>query len=75
MKKVKRITPIKSETLCAEKCKYGYDNNACRERECKNCKMNDEQSRTRGGKRCKCLGIHRGEPCPYFERYQEEVQK
>lgn len=65
MKKVKKITPIKSETLC-EKCKFSYKRH-CRGRRCKDCEIHDEK--------CKCTRINNGKPCPYFERYKEEAQQ
>ena len=64
-RKIKKITLIKSATLCCEKCKYGYDNNRCRIRECNDCKMH-------GKYECICVTIKNGQPCPYFERYEKE---
>lgn len=65
MKKVKKITPIKSTTLC-EKCKFSYRRH-CMGRKCKGCEMHD--------KKCKCTRIDDGEPCPNFERATEEAQQ
>lgn len=60
-KKVKKITPIKSPTLCIDKCKYGYARNRCKEKSCRDCNVYN-------GKNCSCTDIKKDEPCPYFER-------
>ncbi len=64
-RKIKKTTPIKSATLCQDKCKYGFDNNNCRSRKCNDCKMNGEY-------KCICVTVKGGQPCPYFERYEKE---
>ena len=52
---------IKSKDLC-ERCMYGYFRH-CYGKDCTDCEMN-------GGKKCKCIMIKEGAPCPYF---REEV--
>lgn len=64
MKKVKKITPIKSATLCLDKCKYEWGKNSCASISCKDCKVHTDEH-------CGCAIIKNGQPCPYFERFEE----
>lgn len=68
MKKVKKITPIKSPTLCIDKCKYTWRENRCKEKSCRDCNVYN-------GKYCSCIDIENGKPCPYFERAETEAIK
>ena len=64
MRKIKKITPIKSATLCTEKCKFKFAR-YCINKNCGACERYTNRL-------CLCLKISTGQPCPYFERFVEE---
>lgn len=69
-KKIKKVTPIKSETLC-EKCEYSYGN-FCKFRKCENCELH--KGLKNGLLRCSCNLIDYGEKCEDFKRKIPSLQ-
>ena len=69
-KRIKKVTPIKSDTLC-QKCEYDYDN-FCTFSKCGNC---ERHNASLGGLfKCRCNVIANGEKCEDFKRRLPSVQ-
>lgn len=62
-KKIKKVTPIKSETLC-KKCEYDYDAH-CSFHKCENCERHKDSGS--GVFMCSCNLIKNGEKCEDFK--------
>lgn len=69
-KKIKKVTPIKSETLC-QKCVYDFDNH-CTFTKCEQCKQHKEVCGV--ATMCVCDLIINGEKCEHFKRRLPSVQ-
>lgn len=70
-KKIKKVTPIKSETLC-EKCVNGYTDGGCVGRKCEDCVAEMETSN--GKSRCYCTSISNGQKCERYNRKLPSLQ-
>jgi hypothetical protein len=57
--------PLKSDALCLS-CKWDI-RNLCDSKECEECSMQNQEEM-----HCKCIDIHDGSLCPYYEKWEKE---